>query len=276
MDIIQKIKNVFLPHESNCFRPHAFRHKWLSVYTLALIFSHYFAFGFALTGSFIKNPQIFSEEIVQYTNEKRLEEGLNSLSIDPTLSKAAEDKLGHMIEKDYWDHKSPDGTEAWYFIDKGGYTYTFAGENLARGFLDSKSTVLAWMKSDSHRENLLNQKYNDIGVAVANGKLEGKDTTVIVQLFGTKGEGIEGEPKVLTLGEQVAKPSLSPKNAFSATNLPYIMLWLMIFIFMILDARVLKKLGVQKHRYHKYQLRLLCALNFTLLLLLLVGFTYIA
>jgi len=272
----QKLKDIFFPHEKNFFRPHAFRHKCLSFYTLGLIITHYLSFGFALTGAFINNPNIFTKDIVSYTNEERKKAGLNELSTNSTLSKAAEEKLDHMLKNNYWDHKAPDGTEAWYFIAKEGYPYTFAGENLARGFVSAENTVYAWLNSSSHRENLLNNNYKDIGVAAANGKIDGKETTVIVQLFGAdQPVGENSSEKVLTLGEQVARPTISPKNAFSPSNLPYLMLWLMIFIFMILDARVLKKLGVHKHKYHKYQLRMVFALNFTLLILLLLGFAYI-
>lgn len=274
-EIKERFKLWFLAHETNNFRPKAFQHKCLSFYTFLLITSHYLAFGVAFTGDLIKNPQNFSKEIVSYTNLERQKYGLQTVSEDATLNRAAEDKVRDMLEKNYWDHVSPEGTEAWYFIDQEGYKYTMAGENLAKGFADPKNTVLAWMDSKTHRENLLKPEYRNIGVASANGKLNGQDTSVTVQLFGTEGKIVD-DKRVLTLGEQIEKPNISLKNAFETKNIPYVSLWFIIFTFMILDARMLKKLGLHKKRNHKYQLRLLLTLNISLFILLLLGFSYIA
>jgi hypothetical protein len=42
------------------------------------------------------------------------------------------------------------------------------------------------MASPSHRENMLSDRYRDIGIAVVEGDLAGVDSTIIVQFFGTK------------------------------------------------------------------------------------------
>ena len=64
------------------------------------------------------------------------------------------------------------------------YDYLYAGENLAKNFGGSKEVVDAWYKSPSHRENLINDKYTDVGFAVVNGVLDGYETTLVVQMFG--------------------------------------------------------------------------------------------
>jgi hypothetical protein len=91
-----------------------------------------------------------------------------------------------MYARDYWAHVSPIGTQPWFFITESGYQYRYAGENLARDFSDPDSVVKAWMNSPSHKDNLLSDKYHDIGVAVVDGKLGGQETTLVVQMFGTK------------------------------------------------------------------------------------------
>ena len=90
-----------------------------------------------------------------------------------------------MLTQDYWAHVAPDGTQPWKFFTDSGYIYRFAGENLARDFSDPGSAISAWMASPSHRENLLSSKYKDTGVAVVEGDLNGVETTLIVQLFGS-------------------------------------------------------------------------------------------
>jgi hypothetical protein len=95
-------------------------------------------------------------------------------------------KASDMAEKGYWAHISPSGTQPWYFITQNNYAYRYAGENLARDFSNPESIVKAWLASPSHRDNLLNSKYQDIGVAVVDGTLGGRQTTLVVQLFGTR------------------------------------------------------------------------------------------
>lgn len=129
---------------------------------------------------------ISSDEVIRLTNEKRVAAGLPALQANDTLFAAAEQKAKDMIENDYWAHVAPDGTEPWYFFSNSGYSYRYAGENLARDFSNPQAAVEAWMASPSHRDNLLSSKYRDIGIAVIEGDLAGADTTVVVQLFGTR------------------------------------------------------------------------------------------
>lgn len=125
-------------------------------------------------------------QVVDLTNQKRNDAGLQPLSVNAALTAAAKQKGEHMLENNYWAHIAPDGTEPWYFFSNNGYAYKYAGENLARDFSDPASAVNAWMASASHRDNLLSSKYSEIGVAVVEGDLDGVDTTIVVQLFGTK------------------------------------------------------------------------------------------
>ena len=123
-------------------------------------------------------------EVINLTNQKRAEAGLNALSNNETLAQAARAKGQDMLAQGYWAHTAPDGTQPWKFFTDAGYRYRYAGENLARDFADPRSAVEAWMASPSHRDNLLSPKYNEIGIAVVEGDLGGVDTTLIVQLFG--------------------------------------------------------------------------------------------
>ena len=127
---------------------------------------------------------ISTGDIVSLTNEERAKHGRSTLKLNSKLSLAAEAKARDMFAKDYWAHNSPDGLEPWDFIDDTGYRYFSAGENLAKDFNHSNSVVRAWMDSSSHRENLLNGNFSEIGVAVVDGELDGFETTLVVQMFG--------------------------------------------------------------------------------------------
>ncbi|HLE48721.1 MAG TPA: CAP domain-containing protein [Patescibacteria group bacterium] len=129
------------------------------------------------------------DDVVNLTNSNRTNAGAGVLRVNPQLTAAAKAKGEDMLAKDYWAHVAPDGTQPWKFFIDAGYKYKYAGENLAKDFPSAGSAVDAWMASPTHKENLLSTKYDEIGIAVVEGDLNGVDTTIIVQLFGKKLEG---------------------------------------------------------------------------------------
>lgn len=128
-------------------------------------------------------------QVVDQTNQERQKIGLEPLSYNKKLSDAALAKGQDMFNDQYWAHTAPDGTEPWYFIKQTKYNYIVAGENLARDFSSTPDMVTAWMASPTHKANILNPKYQEIGIAVIDGILEGYETTLVVQMFGTQPNG---------------------------------------------------------------------------------------
>ena len=188
MKYIQKIAHLFIPRESNNQKAKLLHNSSLTLITFVFIL-------YQLLISFVPRfvPKILGfaanispDEVVALTNNKRSEAGLLPLSLNSTLSQAAQAKGADMLNKGYWAHVAPDGTQPWAFFTNFGYKYKYAGENLARDFSSASSAVEAWMNSPSHKENLLSSKYKEIGIGVVEGNLVGVDTTIIVQFFGTK------------------------------------------------------------------------------------------
>lgn len=128
---------------------------------------------------------ITPENIATLASNERIANNLNGLKYDARLAAAAQAKAYDMIEKDYWDHFGPNGETPWQFISGAGYTYVYAGENLAKGFSTAEGVHQAWMASPTHRANLLNENYRDIGVAVVEGELSGENVILVVQMFGS-------------------------------------------------------------------------------------------
>ncbi len=204
--------HYFLPHESNNFRPK-------TLHFSALIF--YITLFLLLQLSFrvlkLTRPDILGyatdinvEKLLNLTNLKRAEAGLQPVSLNGQLSEAALAKANDMFSKNYWAHNAPDGTTPWVFISQAGYQYLYAGENLARDFNDSDSVVSAWMASPSHKENILKREYQEIGFAVVNNRLGGEETTLVVQMFGAR------QPNTLA-----QKPvTISPQAAQTQTPTP--------------------------------------------------------
>lgn len=178
-------KKLFLPDIKSKRRSVLSHPKLLFAYVFLL-----FIFALVLHYS-SKNPVVLGyatdisiNELLDDTNRYRERAGKDELIINEKLTKAAEAKANDMFVHNYWAHISPDGTKPWDFIKAYEYKYLYAGENLAVDFSDSSDVVDAWYDSTSHRENLLSEDYTEVGFAVVNGELQGRKTTLVVQMFG--------------------------------------------------------------------------------------------
>lgn len=139
---------------------------------------HSSVLGYASTTS----PQ----SLLEQTNKKREAAHADDLKLNDVLEYAAQLKAQDMAKRDYWSHITPDGKQPWYFIDKAGYEYSQAAENLAYGFNSSSNTIDGWMNSTEHRESMLNSDYSDVGFGIANSpdyQNHGPET-IVVALYG--------------------------------------------------------------------------------------------
>ncbi|MCF7865662.1 MAG: hypothetical protein K9M11_04110 [Candidatus Pacebacteria bacterium] len=122
--------------------------------------------------------------IISATNFERKKAGLPDLIKDPQLSKSAEIKLQDMFQKQYFQHVSPSGDSVSDVVRKTGYEYIVVGENLALGVFSGDSQVVAaWMASPGHKKNILDSRYQEIGLAVGQGVYQGRKQWLIVQHF---------------------------------------------------------------------------------------------
>jgi uncharacterized protein YkwD len=129
--------------------------------------------------------EISVQKIIDLTNIDRAENGLPVLAENDKLEKAAEDKADDMVLNDYFSHNSPGGLTPWHWMEQEKYDYNYAGENLAMDFTTAEKMNEAWLASPTHRANILNEKYKDIGIAVKEGVINGHSTIDVVQMFGS-------------------------------------------------------------------------------------------
>ena len=127
---------------------------------------------------------INADDILRMTNQTRQELRLPPVQFNDTLNQAALRRATDMATQGYFSHNSPTGKNAWPFIQESGYAYNSAGENLGIDFTDTGKLYNAWASSPTHKANLTNNKYKDMGVAIVPGKKDGRDTYYVVQLFG--------------------------------------------------------------------------------------------
>lgn len=180
--------HLFFPQESNNHRSKLLHHTSLFCIVLFLLVAQVgiYQIKHALPDILGIAYSVSTKDLLLLTNLKREEKGLSPLTYNQQLEQAAKMKADYMFEKNYWAHNAPDGTTPWIFIEKSGYEYIYAGENLARGFTTAEETIDAWMASPTHRDNILSQNYTEIGFAIAPGTLNGEETVLVVEMFGSR------------------------------------------------------------------------------------------
>ena len=264
----------FIPHKDTHKKAHLISWEALLIYVL---FFMALQVGFSIV-SYTKpgilgiSSNIDQKEVIELTNKEREKKGLPAVKENEALDRAAELKAQNMFAENYWAHFAPYGKSPWDFILGTGYKFTFAGENLAKNFYSSDDVVKAWMQSPTHRDNLLNSNYRDIGIAVVEGILNGQKTTLVVQEFGTT-EYLAQRPSVNVQGKSVTvppqdlfnKPQLSVStletnnikslfDPFKVSKITGYSVILLIASLLIIDVIVLKKRGVfrlsSKHIAH--------------------------
>ena len=184
----KRLHLLVVPHRHNHYRPHLVRRYGLLA-VLAVVVGLQLSYNYTQTGSVLgRVTTVTPGALLASTNEQRAAEGLAALTLDTQLSEAATNKARDMLQQGYWSHEAPDGTEPWVWIDRVGYSYVRAGENLAKNFSSAGATVVAWMNSPAHRKNVLSDEYKDVGFASVDGQLNGQLTTVTVAFYGTRNE----------------------------------------------------------------------------------------
>lgn len=205
------LKDFFIPHQGNDHKPKGLRPKSLLTYaTIALVIKA------AVTGFlFFTYPTpanlsaIIAERMIELVNKARVEAGVTPLVANQTLTQSAQTKGQDMIDRDYFAHDTPEGKRPWQWIDKSLYDYIYAGENLAMDFVSAEVVQSALMQSPAHRKNIVNPKYHDIGVAVIHGKLNDRNTILLVEFFGTQRK----DKQLVTVTGSQTSPATSQPTA---------------------------------------------------------------
>lgn len=189
----KRVKLAIVPHKANQYRPHAIR-RYGIVAVVALVLVMQGLYNGTHSGNVLGvETQITPSGLLAATNKQRIRNGQQPLTMNTKLAEAAQLKVKNMFSQQYWAHTAPDGTTPWHWIELAGYNYESAGENLAKDFTTNASTVSAWMASPTHRANILNTTYQDVGFAIMDSTLDGEPTTLVVALYGSpETAGVQG------------------------------------------------------------------------------------
>lgn len=130
--------------------------------------------------------QVLPATLLDLHNQERANAGLPPLQLNANLTNSAQRKAIAMLESDCWSHYCPDGKSPWDFFVDSGYSYYYAGENLAEGFFDNSQAMVAWMNSPTHRENILRADFEDVGFGIVQGDFQNiPNNLIIVVHFAT-------------------------------------------------------------------------------------------
>lgn len=192
---------------------------------------------------------ISRSSLLDATNNEREKAGVTTLTPDEQLNQAAQAKAKDMVTRDYWSHQSPEGNEPWTFIANTEYEYSKAGENLAFGFDSSTDTVKGWMTSTTHRKNLLDVDYQEVGFGMANSKNFNQTgpATVIVAMYAKPADqagllgGSTENSDTLGSSQSVSNAGVIMRSAWATFSVSVLAIGLTIYL-AVTHTKTLKRL----------------------------------
>lgn len=126
--------------------------------------------------------ELTPQNIVYQTNIEREKLSLPSLTVNSSLEKAAQTKAEDMLSNENFSHNFLNKKFS-EWVKEQNYQYEVVGENLAIHFDDIEPLFNAWLASPTHKQNMLHEKYTEVGVAVLTGNWQGYQTTIVVSIF---------------------------------------------------------------------------------------------
>jgi uncharacterized protein YkwD len=120
-------------------------------------------------------------KIFELTNQERKKKDVPALKLNPALSKIARAHSENMARQGKMEHKL-DGKDFDDRVRDGGYRFSAIAENIGNGKGATLEMIMkAWMDSEDHRTNILNNEYTEIGVGAARDK---GGRLYLTQVFG--------------------------------------------------------------------------------------------
>ena len=104
------------------------------------------------------------KKVISIVNKNRKKKGLEALTMDEKLMKAAQDRAKELTKS--FSHTRPNGTSCFTIFEKYKITPTASGENIAAGQRSAAAVMDSWMNSPGHKENIMNNRFKKIGVGL--------------------------------------------------------------------------------------------------------------
>lgn len=128
------------------------------------------------------DADVLARQVLTLVNIERATLGMDPLTVDDRLTKAAGDFACTLAGDGFFDHINPlTGEGPGDRAAAVGYDFFAVGENLAAGQPTAAEAVEGWLDSPRHRENMLSPEWKETGISVRRG---GPYNVYWVQLFG--------------------------------------------------------------------------------------------
>ena len=105
-----------------------------------------------------ENAEAFARQVLDLVNRERSQRGIAPLRLSDELMDAARVRAEEITQ--VFSHTRPNGKPCFSVLRKRAA----AAENIAAGSSTPEAVVDQWMHSDGRRKNMLNSKYNELGV----------------------------------------------------------------------------------------------------------------
>jgi uncharacterized protein YkwD len=125
-------------------------------------------------------------EVLARVNAARKPAGLAPLRSNSQLDQAAQRHAEDMLGRGYFAHEDREGKTVRERARAAGYDWRNIGENLAENQFSVDEVMDSWLRSPSHRHNILNPDFRELGVGLALGRSGRSYRVLWVQAFGTR------------------------------------------------------------------------------------------
>ncbi|MCT1577621.1 CAP domain-containing protein [Oceanobacillus kimchii] len=108
----------------------------------------------------------FEYQLFDLTNATRVNHGLSVLEWNEDVRGTARDHSTDMAENQYFSHTNLEGESPFDRMREDEISFISAGENLAYGQFSSIFAHQGLMNSQGHRENIVNNRFTELGIGV--------------------------------------------------------------------------------------------------------------
>lgn len=111
-----------------------------------------------------------AQDAFRAVNQYRIDNGKSELNWSDALYEAAKVRAEEIVC--FFSHTRPNGDACFAVLNEKEISYRYAGENIAAGQPTGQSVATAWYNSESHKNNMLSEKYKTAAIAcyVENGR----------------------------------------------------------------------------------------------------------
>lgn len=136
----------------------------------------------------VNTDKIGTINIINLANKQRSLQDIKPLSTNADLVNAAQKKAEALAKQFELNNNIQSQIPAWEYLKEVNYPFKLAGENIAIGGFTNQDIIEGWMQSITHKTNIINSSYSDIGVGVASfySAANSQNRNITVALFATQ------------------------------------------------------------------------------------------